>query len=348
MTPGISVIIPLYNSERYLQQAIDSIITQTYTDWELIAVCEPDSSDNTNEIIREYSERYDRIKPIFNTDNIGISASLNVGIRASKGEYIARMDGDDICHTRRFEKQAEFLEAHPDVSILGSNIQIIDTKGKAGGHISKYALHHEQIKSDLLFYCELMHPAVMMRKADIEKHHLCYDDNYRASEDFELWNRASRVVKLANLPEILLYYRWGLSTSTRKNTEIGDKNYIAVIDRSCRELMLEFSQDELQLLYPRTCNMKLSNLGYVRQTLEYAAKRIVLANNNCGIYQPEALSKTLDKRLYWKQHPIRGITAAVTRSICRDGNLANGLAGYLEQRGFIMAMRRCFSFLFSR
>jgi glycosyltransferase involved in cell wall biosynthesis len=340
MRAVISVVMPLYNAAMFLPRALDSIIAQSFTDWELLAVCEPDSADGTNAIIAEYATKDPRIKQIINPARIGISESLNAGIRASGGEYIARMDCDDVCLPRRFEKQIQFLENHPDISILGSNIQFIDNNGRPGAHISNYPLEHERIKADLLFYCNIMHPAVMLRKADIEKHQLYYNGSFTASEDFELWNRAKHIVRLANMPEILLYYRWRMSTATRGNAEAGDRNYIAVIDRSCHELGLEFTRNESRLLYPRTCDMSLSNAGYVKQTLENAARRITEANDKLGIYQRDALASTLNKRLYWKRHPIRSLTAAVIRSVGGNRAVSNGLAGYLEQRGFEMTLRR--------
>jgi glycosyltransferase involved in cell wall biosynthesis len=339
MTATVSVVMPLYNAARFLPQALDSVIAQTLHEWELIAVCEPDSGDGTNEAVAGYAQRDGRIKPVFNSVRIGIAASLNVGMRAAKGEYIARMDGDDVCHPQRFEKQVEFFRKNPDISILGSNIRFIDARGRPGAHISSYPAGHERIKSDLLFYCEIMHPAVMMRKADIGKHGLYYDERFAASEDFELWNRASRVVKLANLPDVLLYYRWGLHTATRDGAGAGDRNYIAVIDRSCRELGIEFAPEELRLLYPRTCDMRLSNAGDVKQTLESAARRIAEANAAAGVYAPDALGATLEKRLYWKRRPARAFAAAAIRS-ASGGSFASGVAGYLEQRGFGMTIRR--------
>jgi hypothetical protein len=250
------------------------------------------------------------------------------------------MDGDDVSLPRRFEKQVEFFRKTPDVSILGSGIRFIDARGRPGAHITQYPADHERIASGLLFYCELMHPAVMMRKADIKKYDLYYDEGYAASEDFELWNRASRRVRLANLPDILLYYRWGLNTSTRSGAGAGDRNYMAVIGRSCRELGLELSPEELRLLYPRTCDMRLSNARHVKQTLENAARRITEANDTAGVYDPEALKETLERRLYWKRRPGRALAATAIRSVFGGGGFAGGVAGYLEQRGFGMTIRR--------
>jgi glycosyltransferase involved in cell wall biosynthesis len=338
----VSVIMPLYNAAEYLPQALDSVAEQTLADWELIAVCEPNSRDGTNGVIAKYAQKDERVRLIVNSTHLGIAASLNVGIRAAQGEYIARMDGDDLCHPQRLEKQVAFLRENPDISILGSNIQFIDARGRPGVHISQYSTEHRRIKSDLLFYCEIMHPAVMMRKADMEKHHLYYDEHYTASEDFELWNRASRLVKLANLRDVLLYYRWGMNTSTRDSAETGDRNYMAVIDRSCRALGIAFTPEELRLLYPRTCALNLSNARYVKQTLENAARRITEANAAVGVYEPDALKETLEKRLYWKRRPVRALAAAAIRSVSVSGDagFANAVAGYLEQRGFGMTIRR--------
>jgi glycosyltransferase involved in cell wall biosynthesis len=336
----ISVIMPLYDAAKYLSQALDSVLGQTLTDWELIAVCEPDSSDGTNEIIARYAQSDGRIKPLLNSRHLGIAASLNAGLRAAKGEYIARMDGDDVCVPERFAKQVEFLKGNPDVAVVGSNFRFINNKGKPGRSMSNLPTDHEQIKSDLMFYCNLNHPTVMTRKSDIEKHNLYYDENYTASEDFELWNRAKHTVRFANVPEALLNYRWNFNSSTVRNAEIGDARYTEVIDRNCRELGLSFTREELRVLYRRSCDLSLTNAKHIKSTLEKAASRIIDANNVSRIYEPRALEDTLNKHMYWKRRPARNIVAETIRSAFGKSYEVNAVARYLEYYGFKATLQR--------
>ncbi|MEK7227475.1 MAG: glycosyltransferase [Patescibacteria group bacterium] len=201
--PKISVVMPVYNGGKYLCEAIDSILNQSFKDFEFIIVNDG-SKDKTEEIIKSYKD--ERIIYVKNTSNKGLSASFNIGIRIARGAYIARMDADDVSIYERFSTQLSFLESHAEIGIVGSSAILID---KDGRFLKKYyrPVRHMEIKWASLFSTPLIHPTVMAR-AEVLKENP-YDETMTSSEDYELWSRLlfERSVIFANIPEPLLYYR---------------------------------------------------------------------------------------------------------------------------------------------
>lgn len=201
MNPKVTVLMPVYNGERYLREAIDSILSQTFRDFEFLIINDA-STDGSVGIINSYKDP--RIRLVHNETNLDRCATPNKGLDLAQGEYLARMDCDDISLPMRLEKQVKFLDANPDVGVCGTWIKLfMDTD-----NIIKYPLTHEPIKCHLLLGCQLAHSSVMLRKKVFLDHHLYYDDNYKTAEDYELWIRCSNVTLLANIPEILVKYRW--------------------------------------------------------------------------------------------------------------------------------------------
>jgi len=203
--PKVSVIMPVYNGSKYLTEAIDSILRQTFNDFEFLIV-DDGSSDNSLEIIRSYQDP--RIRVIQNPQNLGISASLNNGIFAAQGEYIARMDCDDISLGDRFQKQIDFLDSHPEVIIVGSNMNII---GSLFNQKLRYPLTHDDIVNSMLTSNPMGHPSVMFRRVDVSKlggYRSMKEWNKVSTEDYDLWLRmVAANYRLANLPECLMNYR---------------------------------------------------------------------------------------------------------------------------------------------
>ncbi len=200
MKPLISVVMPTYNSEKYVAEAAESILKQTLGDFEFLIVNEYGSNDATVDIINAFHDP--RVRIVQNTERLGIAASLNEGVRQAKGKYIARMDSDDISVPERFEKQVAFMEANPDIAVCGGWVWHIGLKKG----LNKMKESHEELKTYLLFSCELFHPVIMMRREAILNNNLWYDPAYIA-EDFELFARAIHQVKFANIQELLAYYR---------------------------------------------------------------------------------------------------------------------------------------------
>lgn len=193
--------MPVYNTEKYVKQAIQSILNQTFTNFELIIINDG-STDDSLKIIQSFDDK--RIKIIQNQINQGISFSLNKGVNLAEGKYIARMDADDISMPNRLEKQVEFLSNNPSIDFVGCSIKGIDRLGKPK-RFSIRDYNHKRIECLLLFTCPFYHPTIMAKKAVFAN--LKYDTKYDGMEDWELWTRIVRQYKTANISDVLLQYR---------------------------------------------------------------------------------------------------------------------------------------------
>ncbi|WP_082548560.1 glycosyltransferase family 2 protein [Variovorax sp. Root473] len=195
--PRVSVVIPTRNSEKYLKEALDSILGQTFTDFELLIV-DDNSTDGTLDIIRGYEDA--RIT-VLKGPGKGLAAALNFAYREARGEFIARMDADDIADLTRLGKQVAFLDEHLDVGVCGTKFQQF-MDGDAIHH------HMEHVRyADMLMGCYIGHPTAMLRRQLFVENNLFYDESMRFSEDYDLWTRAIQITKLANVQEVLLRYR---------------------------------------------------------------------------------------------------------------------------------------------
>ncbi len=199
--PTISVIMSVYNGERYLRQAIDSILTQTYEDFEFIIINDG-STDSTVEILRSYTDPRLRI---IEQENIGLTRSLNRGVALAKGKYIARMDADDLSMPERFARQVAFLDAHPEIGMVGTS-GLIQNETRGVGW--EYPVHilDEDIRHNLIKGNQFVHTSVMLRKVVLQSLG-GYDETYPYIQDYELWVRLAALTRLANLPDVLVIHR---------------------------------------------------------------------------------------------------------------------------------------------
>jgi glycosyltransferase involved in cell wall biosynthesis len=201
VAPKVTVLMPVFNAGPYLREAVDSILGQSFRDFELIAINDG-STDNSADILRSYQNP--RLRFVENERNLGIIATLNRGLGMATGEYVARMDSDDVSLPERLAKQVAFMDAHPEVGVCGAWIRFI---GDASPVTARYPEKHESIRCQLLFSNALAHPTVIMRRALLERYSLRYRDEYRSAEDYDLWRRCAGLFQLHNLPEVLLHYR---------------------------------------------------------------------------------------------------------------------------------------------
>ena len=194
--------MPAYNAEKYVAEALQSILDQTFKEFELIII-DDCSSDKTSQIIHSFSDP--RIILLKNSKKLGVAASLNLGIASAKGEYIARMDADDISLPRRLENQLEYMDKHPKIGISGAFAKIISTPQNR--KTWKQPINDSEIKALMLFSCPLLHPTVIFRKKTLDEYNLRYNENYQSAQDYELWSRAIDYVTFGNLPKVVLRYR---------------------------------------------------------------------------------------------------------------------------------------------
>ncbi len=202
--PLVSVILPVYNGERYLRESIESILTQTFRDYELVIV-DDGSTDATAALLDTYTDP--RIVRLTNPTNIGLIGSLNRALKLVRGTYIARMDADDISLPNRLEQQVEFLDNNPEIGIVGTRLQVIDSFGKVRESVpDKRPISPQVIHWMMFFGCMVTH-ATMMSRREVLDALGSYDPAFEHAEDYELFLRASFITRMANLPEALYQVR---------------------------------------------------------------------------------------------------------------------------------------------
>jgi len=202
-SPAISVVMSVYNGEKYLRESIDSILNQSFKDFEFIIINDG-SNDSSLEILLEYQAGDPRIA-VVNQNNLGLTPSLNRAIRLARCEYIARQDADDISLASRLEKQHRFLKSHPQVAVVGCFGQVFNSEGIVAP-IGNLKLSARAMKRYLPHKNPIMHGSVVMRKSPLAKVGY-YRDFFRHSQDYDLWLRLSEHFDLAILPEPLYQYR---------------------------------------------------------------------------------------------------------------------------------------------
>ena len=203
--PKASVVLPIFNGEKYLHEAIDSVLKQSFDDFELLLI-DDGSADNTLEIINHYKSSDSRCR-VFTRGNKGLVCSLNEGIEQARGEIILRMDADDICLPDRFEKQIDYLDEHPECVALGAASILVDPDGLELCALSVFS-EHDQIDSAHFngLGGALAHPTAAIRRRAL----LAvggYDEKYKHAEDVDLFLRLAEYGKIANISEPLLLYR---------------------------------------------------------------------------------------------------------------------------------------------
>lgn len=288
--PTVTVLLPVYNDERRVRTAIDSILQQTFADFELLVV-DDGSTDGTPAVLRAVKDP--RLRVLRNRVNCGLAASLNIGLAEARAPYVARMDSDDICLPPRLAAQVAYLDAHPDVAACGS---WVETFGTGREEVWEYPAAPAEVRAGLLFRPTIAHPSVMLRKESFAAVGLQYNPEFQHSEDYDFWARASERLVLANVPQVLLRYRLApaaLDKSAFKEA-FADRTRIRLL----RRLGIEASPDELALHGQiARCETVLDDSFLAAADLWL--QRLEQANNVVSIYQPDTLRKLFAHR-YWK------------------------------------------------
>ncbi len=290
--PKISVLMSVYNGEDYLNEAIQSILDQTFQDFEFLIISEFGTSLKSLEIISSFQDK--RIKHIKNTIRLGLPASLNLGIDMAQGDYIARMDTDDVSLPERFEEQVKYLDSHPDVGVSGSGYKTI---GFGKSFSSKPITDPEDIRANFLFYTSLTHPTVIMRKNLLNKYNLRYDTLLLHGEDHDMWIRCSKFFPITNINKVLLLYRVHNknkyktfpkeTTNTARNTRIKQLN----------KLNLNPTDEEITLHSSTMVDENHDVLLFIN-LLEKWLIKVNEANKKVGVYKTQSLERIIYKRWY--------------------------------------------------
>ena len=284
--PKISVLLPVYNGEKHLAEAIDSILAQTFTNFELIVINDG-STDSTLAILQAYQVLDNRIR-LISRENKGLVATLNEGIDLARGEWLARMDQDDIALPNRFERQLQHLK-QTGAELCGSGIKFFGTPDR---RIFKYPQSDNAIKVALLFASAFAHPTVMMKTALIKQ--LYYDSAWENAEDYDLWVRAARAGWLmTNIPEPLLHYRQHgsqmsncASEKQRKHTQKIRQRHWEFLTASMN-IRPEWIDEVIKIREPffSHCDMDAVDSVFITLLLQYRGEaRVVLFDHITRLY----------------------------------------------------------------
>lgn len=280
--PFVSVVMPVYNAMEYVDSAIKSIIDQTYENYELIII-DDGSTDGSKEIIKSFGDN--RIVFIENTKNIKLVETLNKGLDMAKGEFIARMDADDIALPQRFEKQVDYLLKNPQVGVLGTAYESFDAIKKK----VFYEINHDDIKWRQLYECHIAHPTVMMRREVIEKYRFRYSEEFLHAEDYDLWTRISQVSEINNLPQILLKYRLNPLGVSSRFKDIQIANSIKIQKRLFSLMGVEEFTTEEILTFMDLCYRNYGSGFDYLQKIEEILNRLIRGNERTGYFHSEFL-----------------------------------------------------------
>lgn len=254
-TPLITVLMPCYNAMPFLTEALESIINQSYTNLEILCINDG-STDTTGEVLEKYAKNDDRIKVIHNEQNIKLIQTLNKGIDLAKGDYIARMDADDISMPNRIEVELKFMQEHPEIDILSTGSYNINEEGKI---ISKKIPRAHGSLACLyasFFYVPIGHPELLIKTSVLKNNKFLFEPHVLHTEDYELWARLLRKgYNLCNIDDVLLCFRINSQSVSRKYTKIQDENFVECAKRHYSEyLKFEYSSEIVSVLTNRLSN----------------------------------------------------------------------------------------------
>jgi len=281
--------MPVFNAGAYIKYAIQSILDQTFTDFELIIINDG-STDNSYEIISSFSDF--RIRYFDNPANFGIVYTRNFGIRQAQGQFIGMLDADDISLPDRFEKQVSFLERNREFAMVGSWVRFIDENGNKLKGIWKLTAPPEEIPSILLFRNYFTQSAVLVRKSCISN--LQYREGFEIGEDYLLWIEISAKFKVWNIQKVLIYYRIHTASITN-NQSLRQHNERSIFAQQVKNLGIEASHEELSLHLLLTQTGRINSLKTII-AVEHWLLKILDANSRVNKYNHKTLSKVVFNR----------------------------------------------------
>jgi glycosyltransferase involved in cell wall biosynthesis len=289
--PLVSVVMPTYNRKTYLREAIKSILDQTFKDFELIIV-DDGSSDGSLEIIQEFQKQDPRIILIQNDKPGGISKATNMGIRKSRGKYIAKMDSDDVSLPDRLANQVNFMEKHKDIAACGSWVETI---GEIGGSVWQYPTDPNEIRCTMLFCGAIANPTNIVRRSVFFDLGFWYDERCFAAEDYEFWTRIVKKVKLANVPKVLLLYRLHYVNAHALSNQEVFKNTNKVRLNQIKLLGIEPTKEDLNIHQKISDGQLIITKNYLEKINQWCDK-LLEANKRKKTFPEPYFSKVVNQK----------------------------------------------------
>ncbi len=338
MKPDISVIMSVYNGETYLKEAIESVINQTFKNWELIIINDC-STDATGEILADFASKDERIKVHTNEVNLKLPTSLNKAISLGQGKYIARMDADDICLENRLYEQYKFMEENEDIDLSSCRFMTVKNgvyaSGGAGGRID-----NDAVCAMLLVSNPILHPGVIAKASVMKEFN--YDTTLTCTEDLELWTRLSMAnKKMAILPKCLLIYRLHdkqitSTTLERQHTEVLkiQNKYYAALLKEMEEEMQKFyiggvyfreNIDKDKFIEFSKWLKKARNENFKKSAIDYALFEILTEYKRRGVSKADIIKVVLTFNPFFVLKEIIRRKKAAKRDIKNCIKIANSL-----------------------
>jgi len=289
--PGlISVIMSNFNTpEEYLREAIESVLNQSYDNFEFVII-DDCSTDDSLEIIKTYKN--ERIVILENEKNLGITKSLNRGLRIAKGEFVARMDADDICLPDRFEKQVEYLKSNPEVVVCGTGVELFGDGADAHNEkiVCKTIPQKDDFQINLLFgnHTNIIHPTAMFNRETLVSNNIEYDERYIYAQDYRMWVSCSSVGECANVPQVLLKYRVHKKAVSTHKKDIQNQCAKNIMNEQLSWLDLSLPNDWETIHWGFLDGRKPYNIEYKNWL-----RKIISQNKKNKVYNQEKLEKTL-------------------------------------------------------
>ena len=331
--PLVTVLMSVYNGEKYLCESIDSILNQTFRDYEFLIINDG-STDGTLEILHNYSQQDKRIR-LHHQTNQGLIAALNKGLELARGKFIARMDHDDVSLPERLAIQLDFLKDHPAVGVLGSGARFMDSSGITSDAV-QFPIQHNVLRWCLCFLSPIVHPSVMMRRKIVERVG-GYSTDMVHAEDYDLWRRLSCVTRLSNLQDVLLQLRKHETNVSTVHASEQRRNTVRISSLMISHILNEeVPAGTVQSLW----DQEFQTAYDVRPVAElvYRLYKAIVANDELSVIEKRAIRLDAARRLY-------GLTRPWVKNVSVWGVLAR--ACYLDPLFVLRVVKRRFVRLFN-
>ena len=328
--PRVSILMAVRDGARYLDEALRSMLAQSFADWEFIVI-DDGSTDDTAAILDRHQRADARIR-VYPQGAQGLPESLNTGLRMARGTYVARMDADDVSLPERLAVQVAMMDAHPEVGVCGT---WIETFGMGPPAVRQLPADDASIRSWMLFESVLAHPSVMIRREALERHGLSYDATMLHAEDYDLWVRASRHTKLANVPQVLLRYRQHPQQVVRAHDGLKRQTARRVRTGQLAGLGLSPSEDDVNLHEA----LSLWQLPRTQESIAAAHAwllKLIEANQAAGLYPQDALRRIVGAR--WSAICVGAVHLGfwTLKTFMRSPLLEDSGLGWMERMKFYL------------
>jgi len=338
ISPRVTVLIPVYNREKYVAAAIESILAQSFIDFELLLI-DDGSTDGSVGIMRSYTAD-PRVRLVRNEHNLGIPKTRNQGIELARGEYIAMLDSDDWAYPCRLEKQVTFLDRHRDFAVVGAWATEMDEKGQPLSRDKRRFVSPGELQSRLLFRCSLCNSSIMARKAILQDYG--YREQYAVCEDFDLFVRVAKNYKLGTLPETLVRRRTHAGNIGREKAQLMKAKNQEIASAQLTELGVTFTATDLKRHFVLSHMTKLQ-FTPDREYLEWAdawLQKLQKVNHRVLCYPAQAFARLVGQlwvTACWRASG--GMGWATWKQFCRSP-LSKGAWASLKQNLFFFVFRR--------